>query len=43
MTIEEYTGIQRKLLQTELSRQGYSPRMSAAMLGNFGCFKAKTQ
>ncbi len=43
MTIAEYTDIQRKLLQAELSRQGYSSRMTAAMLGNFDCFKAKTQ
>ncbi len=43
MKSSEYTDIQRKLLQQELSRQWYSSRSAQAMLGNFDCFKTKTQ
>lgn len=40
--IEKYNATQRRLLQDELSRQGFSPRSAQAMLGNFDCVKAKT-
>ena len=43
MKSSEYTAIQRKLLQQELSRQWYSSRTAQAMLGNFDCFKEKTK
>ena len=37
--IEERTTEQRRLLQQELSRQWFSPRMAQATLNNFDCFK----
>ena len=39
MSTLEYTQIQRKLLQAEIVRQGFSPRMAQTILGNFDCFK----
>ncbi|MBC7503808.1 hypothetical protein H7169_02470 [Candidatus Gracilibacteria bacterium] len=42
MSTLEYTRIQRKLLQSEIARQGFSPRMAETILGNFDCFKGKT-
>ena len=42
MSTLEYTQIQRNLLQAEIARQGFSPRMAETILGNFDCFKWKT-
>lgn len=43
MTTEEYTAKQRKLLQDELARQGFSPRMAQTILSNFDCTKSKAK
>ncbi len=43
ISAQEYSQVQRKLLQAELSRQGFSPRMAQSILGNFDCVKLKTQ
>ena len=37
----EYNAKQKKLLQTELARQGFSPRMAGTILGNFDCYKSE--
>jgi hypothetical protein len=42
-SIEERTTLQRNLLQSELARQGFSPRAAGAMLANFDCVKKETQ
>jgi hypothetical protein len=43
MTTEEYTAQQRKLLQDELARQWFSPRMAQTILSNFDCTKSKAK
>lgn len=42
-SVAEKSAEQRKLLQAELARQGFSPRMAQTILGNFDCVKSKTQ
>lgn len=43
MSIAEYTAYQRRLLATELSRQGLTANSRDAILSNFDCFKMYTQ
>jgi hypothetical protein len=42
-SIEEKNNLQRKLLQEELARQGFSPRAAGAMLANFDCVKKEVK
>lgn len=42
MSVSEYTNIQRRLLQSELSRQGMTSNMQKTILNNFDCYKSKT-
>ena len=41
-TLDESIRKESNQLQSELTRNGFSPRMAKTMLSNFDCFKAKT-